>query len=92
MSNYDPNTRLLGDYLVDAGLLTSAQVEVILQDQHISPLRFGELVVQRGWVTQKTIDFICKKVVTLEREMGQPLHSDVFFKAMQERKKAKKRI
>lgn len=92
MPNYDPNTKRLGDYLVDAGLLSAAQVQVILQDQKISPLRFGELVLQRGWINEKTLNFIIQKVVIMEREMGQPMQEKVFLEKKKQKKSKNKEI
>ncbi|WP_416667575.1 hypothetical protein [Egbenema bharatensis] len=57
----------LGGYLVEAGLLTPDQVSVILNDQQSTGMRFGEIVVARGWVKEQTIEWIVKKVVEPER-------------------------
>jgi hypothetical protein len=61
------NYRPLGAYLVEAGLLTDAQVGVALADQSITSIRFGEIVVARGWLKEQTIEFIMNKVVLPER-------------------------
>ncbi len=58
----------LGLYLVEAGLLTQAQVEVALNDQKITGLRFGQVLVVRGWVKQQTIDYLMRKIIIPERE------------------------
>lgn len=58
----------LGLYLVEAGLLTPAQVEVALNDQKITGLRFGQVLVVRGWVKQQTIDYLMRKIIIPERE------------------------
>lgn len=60
--------RPLGAYLVEAGLLTDAQVGVALADQNVTAMLFGEIVVARGWVKEQTIEFIMKKVVLPERD------------------------
>ncbi|MBD2090706.1 hypothetical protein H6F67_12660 [Microcoleus sp. FACHB-1515] len=62
----------LGDYLVEAGLLTKAQIDVALNDQHLAkqegtPMKFGEILATRGWVKQQTIDYFMKKLVVPER-------------------------
>ena len=40
----------LGGYLVEAGLLTPAQIDVALNDQKLTGMRFGEILAARGWV------------------------------------------
>ncbi|MGF1499708.1 MAG: hypothetical protein ACFB8W_23220 [Elainellaceae cyanobacterium] len=57
----------LGSYLVDAGLITDAQVNVALNDQQATGMRFGEVLATRGWVKQQTIEYLMKKVVIPER-------------------------
>ena len=60
-------TKQLGAYLVDAGLLTADQINVILNDQQATGMRFGEIVTARGWVKEQTIEWIVEKVVEPER-------------------------
>ncbi|NJL23082.1 MAG: hypothetical protein HC895_23290 [Leptolyngbyaceae cyanobacterium SM1_3_5] len=62
----------LGDYLVEAGLLSEAQIHVALNDQNLakqqgSPMKFGEILATRGWVKQQTIDYFMKKLVVPDR-------------------------
>ena len=58
----------LGSYLIEAGLITAAQVSVVLNDQQIeTDMRFGDVLVARGWVKPETIEFIMKRVVEPER-------------------------
>jgi hypothetical protein len=66
----------LGSYLVEAGLITPAQVEVILNDQRIMEnMRFGDVLVARGWIKQQTLEYLIRKIVEPERQI---------VKAMQE--------
>lgn len=58
----------LGNYLIEAGLLTPAQVEVVLHDQQQLQMRFGEILAARGWVKQKTIDYLMQKIIMPERQ------------------------
>jgi hypothetical protein len=60
-------SKRLGDYLVEAGLLTEAQIEVALADQVTTNLRFGEVLIRRGWVKEETIEYLMQKVVLPER-------------------------
>ena len=48
----------LGKILQEADLLSSAQIQVALQDQSVyQNMRIGEILVSRGWIEQKTVDF-----------------------------------
>jgi hypothetical protein len=68
----------LGAYLVEAGLLTPAQIDVALNDQKImSDMRFGEVLVARGWIKQQTLDYLMKKIIepeqrAIRQERSQP--------------------
>jgi hypothetical protein len=77
MLTYDPESKRLGGYLIDAGLLTPYQVDVALQDQESTGMRFGDIIVERGWVKKQTIEYIVRKIIELEREIGQPLDKGV---------------
>ncbi|MGJ3246860.1 MAG: hypothetical protein ACFE0I_12390 [Elainellaceae cyanobacterium] len=62
------NTRKrIGAYLEEAGLVTRAQIEVALNDQKATGMRFGEVLAARGWVKQQTIEYLMKKIVGPER-------------------------
>lgn len=61
----------LGSYLIEAGLLTPGQVEVALNDQKMTGMRFGEILAARGWVKQQTIEYLMKKVITPEKQAAQ---------------------
>lgn len=58
----------LGAYLLEAGLINEAQVEVALNDQQATGLKFGEVLSARGWIKQKTVEYLMKKVVIPERK------------------------
>ncbi len=77
---YDPRSKRIGSYLIDAGLLTENQVDVILVDQAHTGLQFGEIAIARGWVSEDTIEFIYTKVIGPERVLGTPLKKDVVQK------------
>lgn len=57
----------IGTYLTDAGLLTADQIQVILNDQTATGMRFGDIAVARGWIKEQTIEWIMTKVVEPER-------------------------
>jgi len=58
----------LGSYLVEAGLITQAQVDDALAAQSATGMRLGEVLVQRGWINQQTIEYLMAKVILPERE------------------------
>jgi hypothetical protein len=60
-------SKRLGDYLVDAGLLTQSQIEVALEDQLNTGLRLGDVLVRRGWVKEETIEYLMQKIILPER-------------------------
>ncbi len=91
MLPYDPVSKRLGSYLIDAGLLTSGQVDVLLNDQKMTGMRFGDIAVQRGWVKRQSIEYITSKIIELEREIGEPLKLGVLETSFSRRRKRQKR-
>ena len=87
MNTYDPKSKKIGSYLVDAGLLDASQVEIALNDQKLTGLRFGDIVVNRGWVKKQTLEYVIRKVVTFERALGRPLEKKIFQNAYLNRRK-----
>jgi hypothetical protein len=67
-----PRSKPLGSYLVEAGLLTEDQVKVALNDQKVTGMRFGEILVARGWLKEQTIEWVIQKVVIPENRVQQP--------------------
>jgi hypothetical protein len=59
-----PTTKYIGNYLVEAGLISPAQVNLILSDQATTKMRFGEIVVSRGWLKTQTIEFLMAHVIS----------------------------
>lgn len=64
----------LGGYLVEAGLLTPAQIDVVLNDQKITGMRFGEILAARGWVKQQTVEYFMQKVILPEKNASNHQH------------------
>lgn len=58
----------LGSYLVDAGLINRGQVEVALNDQKATGMKFGEVLATRGWIKQQTVEYFMAKIVLPERK------------------------
>lgn len=57
----------LGEYLVEAGLITPTQVDIALDEQKVNRRRLGEILVLRGWVEQQTIEYLMENVVLPQR-------------------------
>lgn len=68
VSHY-PGSKRIGSYLVDAGLLSLAQVEVVLSDQVSTEMRFGEILVSRGWLNFQTVEFLFHNVILPQRTL-----------------------
>ncbi|MGF1601263.1 MAG: hypothetical protein ACFCU8_04455 [Thermosynechococcaceae cyanobacterium] len=60
----------LGHYLIEADLLSAAQVEVALCDQQATGLRFGEVLVKRGWLKEQTIEFLMSNIILPQRTVA----------------------
>jgi hypothetical protein len=71
-STRQPDIKRLGAYLIDAGLITPSQVDVALNDQEFMDdgMRFGDVLVARGWVKQQTLDYLIEKVVEPEQSIA----------------------
>jgi len=68
MRDRNEPVKRLGCYLTEAGLITQAQIDVALNDQKImDDMRFGEVLVARGWIKQQTLDYLIKKIVEPEQ-------------------------
>lgn len=61
------DSKKIGSYLVDAALLSAAQVELILCDQQATGMRFGEILVKRGWLKEQTIEFLMHNLILPQR-------------------------
>jgi len=66
-TNVRAKDKRLGDYLVEAGLLTQAHVETALYEQRVTGMRLGEVLARKGWIKQETIEYFMKKVIVPDR-------------------------
>ena len=57
-----PHKNALGYYLRRAGILNSAQVEVVLAQQRTSGIRFGTVAVFQGFLKSTTLDFFLENL------------------------------
>lgn len=66
------NSKPLGILLQEADLISTAQIEVALQDQNFDrDLKIGEILALRGWVKQQTADFFAQHWSTIEQQKMQ---------------------
>lgn len=70
VASHYPDSKRIGSYLMDAGLLSSAQVDVVLSDQELTGMRFGEILVSRGWLKSQTIEFLFQHVILPQRTLA----------------------
>lgn len=61
-------SKRLGAYLLEAGLISPAQIQVAAYDQQVTGKKFSEVIVDRGWVKQQTLDFIIQRVIVPEQK------------------------
>ncbi|NET08736.1 MAG: hypothetical protein F6K16_29380 [Symploca sp. SIO2B6] len=48
--------KTIGDRLVEAGVISSTQLQVALYDQQTMSLSIDEILIARGWIDQNTIE------------------------------------
>ena len=65
----------LGSLLLDAALISPAQLEAALQAQHTyQDLLLGEILALRGWIKQETVDFFADRwTQTLQQGLNKPI-------------------
>jgi uncharacterized protein YjbI with pentapeptide repeats len=64
----------LGEILVEAGLVSLAQIEIALQQQFETELKIGEILANKNLIKQKTADFFVEKwPKLLQAEEKKPL-------------------
>lgn len=56
----------LGDYLIEAGLITPSQIDDALIEQRSTGIRLGEILSDKGWIRQETIEFFVSTIVEVE--------------------------
>ena len=61
----------LGCYLLEANLVTHAQLEEALRQQQTVSQPIGQLLAKKGWVNQHTVEYMMQNVVLPQRERAQ---------------------
>jgi hypothetical protein len=70
------SSKCIGNYLLEAGLLSAAQVDVILSDQASTGMRFGEIAVSRGWLKEQTIEYLMKHLIMPQQSLPLSLNEE----------------
>jgi hypothetical protein len=70
--------KCIGSYLVEAGLLSPAQVDVVLSDQATTGMRFGEIVVSHGWLKEQTVEYLMQYLIQPQQK-----EAESFTKALE---------
>lgn len=69
MTNQSSNLhKPLGQILIEAGLISINQIEIVLREQEETGLRIGEILVSHGWIKQSTVDFFAEEWRSLVSE------------------------
>ncbi len=76
---------LLSNHLVEAGLLNKAQVNVLLADQAATLIPFSEIVIQRGWLKEQTINYFIRTLQHSEPEFSADILSQQIAELRQQR-------
>ncbi|MBD2358951.1 WecB/TagA/CpsF family glycosyltransferase [Tolypothrix sp. FACHB-123] len=56
-------TKKLSDSLVEAGLLSNNDIDIALSEQRKTGVPLREILINKGWIKQETVDFILKNIV-----------------------------
>lgn len=48
----------IGDYLIEAGLVTPENIETALSEQAVTGMRLGDLLVKKGLIKKQTVEFL----------------------------------
>lgn len=66
-------TKPLGAFLVEAGLLTQPQVDQALAEQAAGGGRLGEVLIKLGFIQKPALEHFIQTVVQLEQQDNSPL-------------------
>ena len=74
-----PKTKPLGYYLQEASLINAEQIETLLEEQKQTKLLLGELVVEKGWLKEKTLNFFLQYLGKTENQVKllSPSHQEL---------------
>jgi N-acetylglucosaminyldiphosphoundecaprenol N-acetyl-beta-D-mannosaminyltransferase len=69
-SSTQAKVKRLGDYLVEAGLLTQANIDTALTDQAVTGMRLGEILVKQGWIEKQTVEYFVKRIILPDQALA----------------------
>lgn len=69
---YIQSKQPLGQHLKAAGLINDSQINIILQEQITSGLKFGASAVLKGIISQATLDFFLEQLNLIKDNKSQP--------------------
>ncbi len=86
LSYLSTDSKRLGDHLLEAGLINPYQLEVAIHDQQATGMRFGEIVVARGWVKEEIMEDLANRLTdraqkSLRSSKHKPSFSSRFSRA-----------
>lgn len=61
--------RPIGFYLNKAGLISKTDIEIILREQRVNPLLFGEIAIEKGLLKPSTVNFFVQNLCS--RQLAQ---------------------
>ena len=64
-----PRTQPLGYYLQEAGLIDTQQIETLLEEQKQTGILLGELLLEKGWLREKTLNFFLQHLQQTEKKL-----------------------
>jgi len=64
--------RPIGFYLNKAGLLSESDIAVILREQHLNSLRFGDTAIKKGLIKQDTVNFFLQNLFPSQLNSDRP--------------------
>ena len=64
-----PKTQPLGYYLQEAGLIDAQQIETLLEEQKQTGILLGELLLEKGWLKEKTLNFFLQHLQQTEKKL-----------------------
>ena len=72
-------TQPLGYYLQEAALINEQQIETLLQEQQQTGMLWGELIVEKGWIKFKTLNFFLEHIGKTEKKIKllSPSHQEI---------------
>jgi hypothetical protein len=60
----------LGEYLIDAALVSPEQVQDALEEQKKSFMPIGQILSRKGFVNQQTVEYLIEKVILPEQKVA----------------------